>query len=227
MALRFNLLPDNLRPKAADYLVSDIHAHQDHLTTGFIGVGNLLPALSSEDKVATAYKVFLQDTFPGWLFSVKQGATTIWERWDGWTPEKGFQDPRMNSFNHYSLGSCGEWMFDTVAGIGVDPDAPGFTHILIHPRPGGGLTQARGSFDCIHGRISSEWKLLDGAFSLHLTIPINTTATIDLPASDPLSVRESSQAVAKHPEIKTITNGNGVTDYLVGSGNYLFTCRLP
>ena len=90
---------------------------------GFIGVSYLLPALCSEGRLDTAYDVFLQDTFPSWLFSVKQGATTIWERWDGWTPEKGFQDPGMNSFNHYSLGSCGEWMFDTVAGIGVDPNS--------------------------------------------------------------------------------------------------------
>ena len=93
-----------------------------------MGVSNLLPVLCSEGHVGEAYRVFLQETFPSWLFSVKQGATTIWERWDGWTPEKGFQDPKMNSFNHYSLGSCGEWMFDTVAGIGVDPEQPGFRH---------------------------------------------------------------------------------------------------
>ena len=94
------------------YLADDVAAHQNHLTTGFIGVSYLLPSLCSQGQVKTAYDVFLQDTFPSWLFSVKQGATTIWERWDGWTPQKGFQSPSMNSFNHYSLGSCGEWMFD-------------------------------------------------------------------------------------------------------------------
>ena len=124
----------------------------------------------------------MQDTFPSWLFSVKQGATTIWERWDGWTPEKGFQNPGMNSFNHYSLGSCGEWMFDTVAGIGLDPDQPGFSHIIIHPRPGGGLTDAKGSFDSIHGRISTEWSVQNGKFTLRAEIPINTTATVVLPS---------------------------------------------
>ena len=85
----------------------------------------------------------MQDTFPSWLFSVKHGATTIWERWDGWTPERGFQDPDMNSFNHYALGSCGQWLFDTVAGIRTNPAQPGFRHIVIVPHPGGGLTWAR------------------------------------------------------------------------------------
>src|SRR4029077_5411224 len=134
LALRFDLLPEELRPKAAQYLAENVAAHDNHLTTGFMGGGNLLPSLTSQGRIDEAYRVFLQDTFPSWLFSVKHGATTIWERWDGWTPEKGFQDPGMNSFNHYSLGSGVEWMFDTVAGIGADPAQPGFKHIIIRPR---------------------------------------------------------------------------------------------
>jgi alpha-L-rhamnosidase len=227
MALRFDLLPDDLRSKAGEYLAEDVQSHQNHLTTGFIGVGQLLPALTSENQLATAYSVFLQDTFPSWLFSVKHGATTIWERWDGWTPEKGFQDPHMNSFNHYSLGSCGEWMFDTVAGIGVDPEEPGFRHIVIQPQPGGGFTESSGSFDSIHGKIATQWTLRSGRFSLHVTIPINTTATIDLPTDDAASVREGGLAIAKHPEIKSVADANGTAQYLVGSGNYSFTCRVP
>jgi alpha-L-rhamnosidase len=227
MALRFNLLPDDLREKAGEYLAADVQSHQDHLTTGFIGVGLLLPSLTSENQLATAYKVFLQDTFPSWLFSVKHGATTIWERWDGWTPEKGFQTPRMNSFNHYSLGSCGEWMFDTVAGIGVDPEQPGFSHIIIHPQPGGGFTEARGSYDSIHGQISTQWMLRNGHLSLHVTIPVNTTATVELPTNDATSVREGGIAISSHPEIKSATGADGIAQYLVGSGNYLFTCKVP
>ena len=123
MALKFDLLPEELRPKAAQYLEDDIKAKGWHLSTGFVGVSYLLPVLTQAGKVDTAYRLLMQDTFPSWLFSVKHGATTIWERWDGWTPERGFQDPGMNSFNHYSLGSCGQWLFDTVAGIGLDPEA--------------------------------------------------------------------------------------------------------
>jgi alpha-L-rhamnosidase len=228
MALRFNLLPEELRAKAAQYLADDVADHKDHLTTGFIGVSYLLPALCSEDKVDMAYRVFLQDTFPSWLFSVKHGATTIWERWDGWTPEKGFQDPGMNSFNHYSLGSCGEWMVDTVAGIGVDPDHPGFHHIVIHPRPGGDLTRAEGDFDSIHGKISTNWNLQNGKFSLHVVIPINTTATIYLPTTNVSSVQEGGRDLAALPEIKVVEGhvGTGGPQLLVGSGDYNFTCQL-
>jgi len=225
MALRFNLLPDDLRARAAQYLEDDVTSHQDHLTTGFVGVSYLLPALTSENKIATAYRLFLQDTFPSWLFSVKQGATTIWERWDGWTPKKGFQDPGMNSFNHYSLGSCGEWMFDTVAGIDVDRDQPGFKHIFIRPRPGGNLTHAEGTFDSIHGRISTRWNLQNDTFFLHVTIPVNTTATVYLPTTNLSSMRENGHPLTTEPEIKFVSDGTG--GLLIGSGDYNFTCQIP
>jgi alpha-L-rhamnosidase len=222
MALKFNLLPADLRPQAAQYLEDDVKAHQNHLTTGFIGVSYLLPALTSGNKIDTAYRLFLQDTFPSWLFSVKHGATTIWERWDGWTPEKGFQDPVMNSFNHYSLGSCGEWMFDTVAGIGADQ--PGFSHIVIHPRPGGTLTPAEGSFDSIHGKISSRWNLQGDKFSLQVTIPINTTATVYLPAASVDAVTESGRALTEAPGVGSVKMEQGVV-VEIGSGTYHFLSR--
>ena len=122
MALKFNLLPDELRGKAVQYLTDDIRAKNGHLSTGFVGVSYLLPELTKAGKLDTAFGLLMQDTFPSWLFSVKHGATTIWERWDGWTPDKGFQNPGMNSFNHYSLGSCGQWLFESLAGIGLDSD---------------------------------------------------------------------------------------------------------
>lgn len=227
MALRFNLLPDDLRPKVAQYLEDNVEAHHGHLTTGFVGVSYLLPALSSENKMDTAYRLFQQDTFPSWLFSVKNGATTIWERWDGWTTDKGFQNPSMNSFNHYSLGSCGEWMFDTVAGIGVDPEKPGFRHIIIRPRPGGNLTHAEGSFDSIHGKISTKWMRESGNFSLDVIIPANTTATVELPTTNISSVQEGGHSVANHPEIKSVSDGQGNAQFLIGSGDYHFTCQMP
>ena len=157
MALRFDLLPEELRPKAAQYLEDDIKAKGWHLSTGFVGVSYLLPVLTEAGKLDTAYRLLMQDTFPSWLFSVKHGATTIWERWDGWTPEQGFQDPDMNSFNHYSLGSCGEWLFDTRGRHRAGPAQPGFRHIIIHPWLGGGLTWARASVDTLHGPIRATW----------------------------------------------------------------------
>src|SRR5690606_30266485 len=103
MALKFDLLPEHLRDEAAQHLEDDIIAKGNHLSTGFVGVSYLLPVLTDLGRTDLAYELLLQDTFPSWLFSVDLGATTIWERWDGWTPENGFQTPIMNSFNHYSL----------------------------------------------------------------------------------------------------------------------------
>jgi alpha-L-rhamnosidase len=181
MALKFELLPEALRPTAAKYLVDDIKAKGNHLSTGFVGVSYLLPVLTKAGDIGTAYDLLFQDTFPSWLFSVKHGATTIWERWDGWTPDKGFQDAGMNSFNHYSLGSCGEWLYDTVGGIGWDADHPGYKHIILKPTPGGGLTSAKATIGSPYGSVSSSWTLENGVFTLTATIPVNTTATLHLP----------------------------------------------
>ena len=227
LALRFDLLPDDLRSGAGARLVEDIKAHDYHLTTGFVGVSHLLPVLCSIGEVDAAYRVFQQETFPSWLFSVKHGATTIWERWDGWTPEKGFQNPGMNSFNHYSLGSCGEWMFETVAGIGVDATQPGFKHIVIRPRPGGNLTHAEASYDSVYGRISTKWNLAGGDFFLSVTVPPNTTATVVLPTANSASITEGGTAVTVHPEIKPMPGGEDNAQYLIGSGNYDFSCSVP
>jgi len=226
MAIRFDLLPDNLMGRAARYLAANTARHGDHLTTGFIGGSYLLPSLM-EGQTAEAYKVFEQDTFPSWLFSVKHGATTIWERWDGWTPEKGFQDPSMNSFNHYALGSCGEWMYDTIAGIDLDPDRPAFKHMIIQPVPGGTLTEANATYDSINGKIATKWTLNGSIYSLHVTVPINTTARIWLPPDS------SSIVVDGHPFPETpkppefdYSDTSSVAAIDVGSGDYNLTCKL-
>jgi alpha-L-rhamnosidase len=223
MALRFDLLPKKLRPKAAQYLEDDVKAKGWHLSTGFVGAGHLLPVLTAAGKTGAAYRLLMQDTLPSWLFSVKHGATTIWERWDGWTPEHGFQDPNMNSFNHYSLGSCGQWLFDTVAGIGLDSKQPGFRHVLIHPRPGGGLTWARASLRSIRGPIAVAWTLKsDHTFTLDATIPVNTTATVCLPVRRGQSLTESGKPVTQAEEVKLLRTGRRSTLLEIGSGTYHF-----
>ena len=220
MALKFGLLPDDMREKAVQYLVEDITAKKDHLSTGFVGVSYLLPVLTQAGKTDTAFKLFLQDSFPSWLFSVKHGATTIWERWDGWTPERGFQDAGMNSFNHYSLGSCGEWMFSSLAGI--DTDGPGFKKLIIRPTPGEGITWVKASYDSIHGRIVSNWATEGGKFTMDVTIPINTTATVSVPAKDSAAVTESGKPAAQAQGVKFLRNENGKSVYEVGAGSYQF-----
>lgn len=225
MALKFDLLPENLRSKAAQHLEQDIRAKGWHLSTGFVGVSYLLPVLTQAGKVDTAYRLLMQDTFPSWLFSVKQGATTIWERWDGWTPQRGFQDPGMNSFNHYALGSCGQWLFDTVAGIGLDPEKPGYRHIIIHPRVGGGLTSAGASLHSIRGLIASSWSLTDGGLTLDITIPANTTATVYVPAANVAAVQESGKPAAQAEGVKLLRAKAGEAVFEVQSGVYRFTAR--
>ena len=223
MALKFELMPDSLRAKAVEHLEADIIAKKYHLSTGFVGVSYLLPELTKAGKLDTAYRLLLQDSFPSWLFSVKMGATTIWERWDGWTPEKGFQDPGMNSFNHYSLGSCGEWLYYTVAGIDCDPSMPAFKRILIRPQPGSQLTSAAGQYQSIHGQISSSWTIRSGNFSLQIKIPTNTTATVYIPTKDAASVRESGKMIAQVEGVKFLRMESGAAVFAVESGRYQFT----
>lgn len=227
MALKFGLLPEAMRARAAGYLEEDIRQRGTHISTGFVGVSYLLPMLAEAGMVDTAYGLLLQDTFPSWLFSVKHGATTIWERWDGWTPEKGFQNPGMNSFNHYAFGSCGEWLFEGVAGIVPDPEAPGFKRFTVRPRPGPGLASAQARFASIHGTIASEWKLADGWFDLTVVVPANTTATVRLPAKDPSAVTESGKAVASAEGVKALPPGEGEAVFEVGAGEYRFRCPAP
>ena len=226
MALRFELLPGDLRAKAVQYLTDDIAAKGNHLSTGFVGVSYLLPVLTAGGRLDTAYTLLMQDTFPSWLFSVKQGATTIWERWDGWTPDKGFQNAAMNSFNHYSLGSCGEWLYDTVAGIGWDEAAPGYKKLLLHPQPGGSLTSVTASLRTMHGQVNSAWTVNGDTFTYDVTIPANTTATVVLPRTDPAQVTEGGGTLKEVGGVIRVPSSPGPVMLNVGSGTYHFVCPL-
>ncbi len=179
LALGFDLLPEDRRAVALEALLADLESRDWHLSTGFLGTGLLMPVLSKAGRNDVAYRILLQETYPGWLYSVRQGATTMWERWNSYTHEKGFGDASMNSFNHYAYGAVGEWMYSVIAGI--EAAEPGFRKIRIQPQPGGGLTWAKGQLECPYGVISTDWKLEDKKFSLKVTIPPNTTAIILLP----------------------------------------------
>lgn len=224
LALQFDLMPEALRPKAAQYLDEDIQSRGCHLSTGLIGSSHLLLALTRAGKADTACRLLFQDTFPSWLFQVKHGATTIWERWDSWTPEKGFQNPRMNSFNHYSLGSCGEFLFSGIGGI--QPASPGFKTILIEPVICNELTWARTSYDSIHGRISTAWQRQGDRLELEVVVPVNTTAIVVLPASDIADVTESGMAVKNAKRVMFLRMSERNAVFEVGSGNYQFKTKF-
>jgi alpha-L-rhamnosidase len=196
LALHFDLLPARLRAQATAELVADIERRGMHLSTGFVGAPYLPHVLSNNGRPDVAYALLHQKTWPSWLYSVTQGATTIWERWDGYTEENGFQDPGMNSFNHYAYGSIGAWLYNTVAGIEIDPAQPGYKHAILRPQPGGGLTHASARLQTLYGELASEWKLSDGAFEWRVVVPPNTTATAHLPLTDERPVTLDGQAVA-------------------------------
>ncbi len=183
LALHFDLLPEELRPAAVDTLVNDIEQRGWHLSTGFVGSPYLLHVLSRFGRLDVAYKLLFQKTWPSWLYAVTQGATTIWERWDGWTHDRGFQDPGMNSFNHYAYGAIGDWLYTVVAGINVDPARPGYKHIIFHAQPGGSLTSAKATLNSIYGLIVSDWRIVDDQFAWDIVVPPNATATILLPGT--------------------------------------------
>jgi len=184
LALQFGLLPEKLRPLAVAELVDDIERRDWHLSTGFVGAPHLPHVLSQNGRLDVAYALLLQKTWPSWLYAVTQGATTIWERWDGWTAERGFQDVGMNSFNHYAYGSIGAWMYVTIAGIDLDPLQPGYRHSILRPQPGGGLTHAEGKLQTPYGELVSKWSIEGGTFRWTVVVPPNATATAYLPVPE-------------------------------------------
>jgi len=182
LALKFGLIPEDKLAAAAAELARLVAMRKDHIATGFLGTPYLMDALSENGQLATAYKLLEQETFPSWLFPVTQGATTIWERWNGWTPEDGFEDEGMNSFNHYAYGAVGEWMYKTVAGLDLDEAEPAYKHIVFRPRPGGSLTHAQAALETPQGRAAIAWKLGDnGVLTVELEIPEGSRATFTPP----------------------------------------------
>jgi alpha-L-rhamnosidase len=231
LALAFDLLPQEKREQAVKHLVDNIRDRNWRLSTGFVGTKDLMGTLTRVGKTEVAYQLFHNDAFPSWGFSIQHGATSIWERWDGWTPENGFQDPGMNSFAHYSFGAVGEWMFKTIAGI--DSDAPAYDHIIIHPRPGGRVTWVKATYDSIHGPIAAAWRIMpeprpNGEFRLYVTIPANTTATVYVPTRDADSVMEGRKHASQAEGVRFVGLQDGTTAvYEVGSGTYHFVSQLP
>jgi alpha-L-rhamnosidase len=180
LALAFDLLPEATRPLAVGRLVEDVERRGRSITTGFLGVALICPILARHGHTDLAYALLHDDRYPSWGYSIKHGATTIWERWDGWTEDGGFGPVAMNSFNHYSLGAVGAWLYSDVAGIDQEPDSVGFRRLVIRPRPGGRLTSARAAYDTPNGRVEVEWAIRAGEFALDVAIPPGVTATVHL-----------------------------------------------
>jgi alpha-L-rhamnosidase len=223
LALHMDLLPADLHPLAAKHLVADIEQRGWHLSTGFVGVGYLCLVLSEAGYTNVAYRLLLNDTFPSWGYSIKHGATTIWERWDGWTEEQGFQSPSMNSFNHYAFGSVGQWLYQYVAGITMDLSQPGKQRCIIRPYPHDELTFVDAEYDSICGPIRSRWRSDNGSFTLSISLPANVSATVYIPASNKEQVYEGSVPAPGAEGVTFLREENGQAIFAVQSGNYEFS----
>jgi alpha-L-rhamnosidase len=220
IALAFGLIPEELEAVAAKRLADDVNTF-GHLTTGFLGTPDLCHVLTSYGYLDEAYKLLYRTDYPSWLYPVTQGATTIWERWDGQKPDGSFQNPGMNSFNHYAYGAVGDWLYRKVAGIDLDPENPGFKSFIIKPHPGHEMNDVNASHISPYGAISSAWKIEDGKFKLTVHIPVNTTAEVYVPTSgSTLEINGEPATVGEQVEDK----GLDYQYYKVqkGSGTYTF-----
>lgn len=222
LALDFDLLSEEIRPRAARRLAEGVR-EAGSPTTGIGGTARLLNVLSRFGYHDEAYRLLMRTELPSWLYPLTRGATTIWERWDGIKPDGSFQDPRMNSFNHYALGAVGEWMYTVMAGIALDPTAPGYKHVLIQPRPDGGLTHVTASHLTPYGEVSSSWRIDAGNFYLSVAIPPNSSATVTLPDARLEQLLEAGKSLTRSNGIRAMRQVGSNTVMEIGSGQYGFS----
>ena len=222
LALHFNLLDEALRPKAMEHLLEAIEKYKNHPSTGIQSTHRMLLELTRNGRHDEAWRLVNLKTVPSWGFMVEMGATTIWERWDGYVKGRGFQNPGMNSFNHWAFGSVGEWVWRDLAGINLDESQPGYKHFVIHPRPCADLTWVKAEYDSIRGKIVSDWSVEGTRFTLRVEVPVNTTATIYMPAKDPAAVTEGSQPAKDAEGVKLIGLEDGCAVMIVDSGRHVF-----
>ncbi len=235
LALWYDMLPEEKRQAAADRLAEMIVENDTRKTTGFLGTRSLLPVLTEYGHFELAARLMQSRRFPSWGYPVVQGATTVWERWDSYTKEDGFDRHgyAMNSFNHYAFGAVVEWMFNTLAGIKAGE--PGFDHIVIQPHvpmdepldDAPQLDHVRGAHECIHGLIESAWRRDGNAFTLDVTIPANTTAEVRLPAARDTQVRVDGAPVEDSEFVKLLSRDDETVAFSAPSGAYRFESTLP
>ena len=220
LALMFNLLPESLRPKAARFLVDDIKSRRNHLSTGFLGTPYLCHVLSANGYTDVAYDLLLQESYPSWLYPVKMGATTIWERWDGEKTDSTFQDPGMNSFNHYAYGAIGDWMYRVSAGI--ETLGAGYKHLILQPHPTKKLTYSKATFESSYGTVASGWERKGTKIVVTIKIPANTNATIMLPVGSDTKTTVNGIAVSENKNFSNVRTSDKKLILEAGSGDYVF-----
>nr|WP_229750156.1 glycoside hydrolase family 78 protein [Paenibacillus nasutitermitis] len=222
LALSFGLVEDNVRARVEQSLIQLLEQSDHKLTTGFLGTPYLCSTLTDIGRTDLAYKLALSREFPSWLYSVEQGATTIWEHWDGQNADGSFWSADMNSFNHYAFGAIGDWFYRVVSGIDTDAESSGYKHTVIRPRPGEGLHYARASFQSMYGEILSLWRIEDGKMTIQITLPPNTTGTVFLPNTCQEEVTEGGDRLIEADGIRQVTAQEKDVRLELDSGSYQF-----
>lgn len=217
MPLMTGIVPEELRPELMRKLEESIRVtSHGHLDTGMLGTYFLIQYLQEAGRSDLLYKIFNQNTYPGWGYMLSRGATTFWEQWNGYWSQI-----------HSCFTSPGGWFYQGLAGIRADETAPGFKKIIIQPAVVGDLTWVKAHYDSIHGRIVSNWQLEGGKLDSEVTIPANTIATILLPVADAASVTESGKPVSQAEGVKFLRREGAYAVFEVGSGHYRFSGAVP
>jgi alpha-L-rhamnosidase len=224
LALAFGLLDRAEIPAAVEVLVADIRARNGHLSTGFLATPYLLGVLADHGRLDVAYQLLLEESHPSWLYPIAHGATTMWERWDTWTEHGGFQDPHMNSLNHYAYGAVGAFLYEVVGGL--VPAEPGYRRFVVHPRPGGGLRSARVAYRSVRGRIVVAWRAPgDGSLEVDTEVPVGCEAEVRLPGGAGRVLSEGGRALEEVAGVRVLSSGDGWVSLGVASGVYRFASR--
>jgi alpha-L-rhamnosidase len=238
LALWVGLVPEDLTRRSAQILAEKIARNDYRMATGFLGTKPLLDVLTRGGENELAVRLFQSRRFPSWGYEVANGATSVWERWDSFTREYGFngangkQNAGMNSFNHYSFGAVMEWAFRDLAGI--DTQGPGFRRLVLRPAPpmhtypeAKPIDWIKASYLHPRGRIESHWRKTGPKLEWNVTIPANTSATAYLPAKNAASASESGRDLARAQGVKLLRMEDGRAVLKIDSGTYLFTSNLP
>lgn len=233
LPLAFNVVDGELRHKMSTQFAESVKHGNDKypeysLLTGFIGTAWINNALSDNGMTDIAYRLLLQDDFPSWLYPIRNGATTIWERLNSFTLKDGFgKNNSMNSFNHYSFGAVVSWLYSHSLGIQRDTDSPAFKHFILKPETDSNMriTNAKGYYDSMYGRIESAWQSNATETVYDFTVPANTTATLFLPAMKKGDIREDGKTISKKNGIEYISKDGGLHRMELLSGSYHFTVK--
>jgi alpha-L-rhamnosidase len=225
MGLAWDLIPSSLRPASFGHLCDDIEVRGRRLTTGFVGVPLICPLLTAWGRPDLAFALLHQEEFPSWGYSIRRGATTIWERWDGWTEERGFQSVNMNSFNHYSLGSVGEWLWRSVAGIDQAPGSLAYRDLVIEPHFGSRLQWVTARFDSPRGLIEVRWQQRDRDVDIDVEIPPGRPAEVRLGAASDADIAIDGAALSTHPSAHLVSTGAGRICFTLIPGSWHITAR--